>query len=429
MMINRGKYILIAVLGILVISCVKQSKEETKVEVGNLKGYPWDIPQTKPDRPLSKAMDRLYTNYMAPRYQDNELFSAFKYTELKGFDYNNGDGTVSRRDPSKIIKENGKYYIWYTKRVSKDVPVGYSNAHLSTDVIPSTDWDLSDIWYATSKDGINWEEQGIAIARPKKPALGWRSLATTDILKWEGKYYQYFQAYNEASGTKGDHCPVVAAYADSPDGPWIIVDKEIIPNGEAGTWDQYSIHDPYPLVYDGKIYIYYKAAYGDRPKYLVGAGVAIADSPLGPFKKHPLNPLFNSGHETALFPFKEGIAALVLRDGNENSTIQYAPDGINFDIAAVCSLMPFAAGAYIPDAFNSNGNGRGITWGVSHFIGRQGENIGKTRKYSFLARFDCDLSLDLDDPEMKKSRLYFHPDLYFSRKLSAKQLARVKDGK
>ncbi len=370
-------------------------------------------------------MDRLYTNYMAPRYQDNELFSAFKYTELKGFDYNDGDGTLSRRDPSKIIKENGKYYIWYTKRATVQPPVGYSNAHLATEVIPSTDWDLSDIWYAASKDGIHWEEQGVAIARPKKPALGWRSLSTTDILKWEGKYYQYFQAYNEPSGTKGDHCPVVAAYEDSPDGPWTIVDKEIIPNGEPETWDQYSIHDPYPLVYNGKVYIYYKAAYGDRPNYLVGAGVAIADSPLGPFKKHPLNPLFNSGHETALFPFKEGIAALVLRDGNENSTIQYAPDGINFDIAAVSALMPFAAGAYVPDAFDSNGNGRGITWGVSHFIGRQGENIGKTRKYSFLARFDCDLSLDLHDPEMKKSRLYFHPDVYFQRKLSKKQMKRI----
>ncbi|MEM9337505.1 MAG: family 43 glycosylhydrolase [Bacteroidota bacterium] len=421
-----------SLLLLLLLSCQetkKPSKEATPVEVNleNLKGYPWDIPQEMPDRPVSKAIERLYTDYMAPRPQDNELFSAFKYTELKGFDYSDGDGTVSRRDPSKIIKENGLYYVWYTKRQTVAPPVGFTKAHLSTDVIPSTDWDLSDIWYATSKDGITWKEQGVAIERPEKPAVGWRSVTTTDILKWEGKYYLYYQAFNEASGTKGDHCPVAAAYADSPDGPWTKVNQVIIENGEPGTWDQFSIHDPYPLVYKGKIYIYYKAAYGDRPDYLVGAGLAIADDPLGPFKKHPLNPLFNSGHETALFPFKEGIAAMVLRDGNENSTIQYAPDGVNFGIASVSALMPFAAGAYVPDAFTSNGNGRGITWGVSHFTGPQGASVGKRRKYSYLARFDCDLSLDLDDPEMKNTRLYLHPDVYFSRKLSKKQLDRIKN--
>ncbi|WP_298533437.1 glycoside hydrolase [uncultured Algibacter sp.] len=431
---SKIKYLVVMVASVGIISCGQQTdknatKEDVKQEeqsLDSLKGYPWDIPQTKPDRPLSAANERLYDRYMAPRPQDNELFSQFKYTELKGFDYGKDDGTISRRDPSKIIKENGKFYVWYTHRQTVKPPVGFSNAHLSTDAIPSTDWDLADIWYATSKDGITWEEQGPAIKRPEKPALGWRSVTTTDILKWEGKYYLYFQAFSEASGTKGDHCPVAVAHSDSPDGPWAIVDQEIIPNGESGTWDQYSIHDPYPLVYKGKIYVYYKAAYGVRPEYLVAAGLAIADNPLGPFKKHPLNPLFNSGHETALFPFKEGIAALITRDGNENSTIQYAPDGVSFDIASVSAFLPFAAGSYIPDAFNSKGNGRGITWGISHFTGSQGYPEGRGRKYSYLARFDCDLSLDLDDPQMKDTRLYLHPEVYFSRKLSKKQMERIR---
>lgn len=423
---------IIALAFIIAFLSCQQEKEGTKKApqektVENIKvadkGFPWDIPQTMPDRPLSKAMKRLYTNYLTPRPEDNELFSQFKYTRLKGFDYSNGDGTVSRRDPSKIIKENGKYYVWYTKRHTKFKPVGYSNAHLSTDVIPSADWDLCDIWYATSVDGLTWEEQGAAITRPEKPTVGWRSVTTTDILKWKGKYYLYYQAFMEASGTKGDHCPVAAASADSPDGPWIPANKIIIENGAPGTWDQHSIHDPYPLVYKGKIYVYYKAAYGDRPDYLVGNGLAIADHPFGPFKKHPLNPVFNSGHETALFPFKEGIAALITRDGNENNTIQYAPDGVNFDIASVTHLMPYAAGSYIPDAFTSNGNGRGITWGLSHFTGAlRGEN----KNHSILARFDCDLSLDLDDRQMKSPRLYLKPEVFFSRKLSEKQLERIR---
>lgn len=399
-----------------------QVSDTDKKENNALHGFPWDIPQTKPDRPLSLAMERLYTNYLTPRPEDNELFSSFKYTRIKGFDYNGGDGTISRRDPSKILKENGKYYVWYTKRHTPVPPKGAKN---SNDTIPSTDWDLSEIWYATSEDGFSWEEQGVAVPRPPKPAVGWRSVTTTDILKWKGKYYLYYQGFLEASGTKGDHCPVAASYADSPDGPWTPANKIIIPNGEEGTWDQYSIHDPYPLVYKDKIYVYYKAAYGDRPEYLLGGGLAIADNPLGPFTKHPLNPLFNSGHETALFPFKEGIAALVIRNGNESNTIQYAPDGVNFHIASVTQLMPFAAGAYLPDAFNSNGNGRGITWGLSHFINVTGK---RENYHSMLARFDCDLSLDVHDPEMKNTQVWYGHEVYFGQGLSEKQQTERMEG-
>ncbi|MEH0152714.1 glycoside hydrolase [Limibacter armeniacum] len=342
-----------------------------QVKVGSTQeaevGYPWDIPQTKPDRPLSAAMERLYDNYLTPRPEDNELFSSFKYTKIKGLDYNDGDGTISRRDPSKIIKENGKYYVWYTRRATSTPPRG---GKLANDTIPSTDWDLSEIWYATSEDGFTWEEQGVAVTRPEKPNAGYRSVSTPDILKWKGKYYLFYQGFYDASGSKGgkkggDNCPVAASYADSPDGPWTHANKEIIPNGKSGTWDQFSIHDPYPLVRDGKIHVYFKAAYGDRPEYLVGNGLAIADNPLGPYEKHPLNPLFNSGHETCLFPFKEGIAALTIRNGNEANTIQYAPDGVNFNIASVTSLMPTAAGPYVPDAFTDTKDGRGISWGFA----------------------------------------------------------------
>ncbi|WJS94538.1 family 43 glycosylhydrolase [Flavobacterium johnsoniae] len=388
-------------------------------------GYPWDIPQTKPNRALSAAMERLYDNYLTPRPEDNELFSSFKYTELKGFDYHNGDGTISRRDPSKIIFENGKYYVWYTKRDTETAPVGASRASESTENIPSTDWDLCEIWYATSKDGLSWEEQGVAIERPLLPQVGWRSVATPDILKWEGKFYLYYQGFMEASGKKGDHCPVTASYSDSPDGPWIAANKIIVENGDKGTWDQFSIHDPYPLLYKGKIYLYFKAAYGDRPDYLVGNGLAMADNPLGPFTKHPLNPLFNSGHETALFPFKEGIAALITSNGNESNTIQYAKDGVNFNIASVSALLPTAAGAYVPDAFTSNGNGRGISWGLCHFTDMGGPN----KNYSILGRFDCDLSLDIYDPKMKNTNLFLKPEVYFSQKLSVEQLERIKKDK
>lgn len=45
-------------------------------------GFPYILPLEKPDRKLSAALERNYDAYMAPRPEDNELFSLFKYTEL-----------------------------------------------------------------------------------------------------------------------------------------------------------------------------------------------------------------------------------------------------------------------------------------------------------------------------------------------------------
>lgn len=304
-------------------------------------GFPYLLPDKKPNRPLSAAMERLYDDYLAPTPKANELYSTFKFTPLEGLDYHNGDGTITRRDPSKIIRVGGKYYAWYTHRQTPTPPRG---AALGTDTIPSTDWDLSEIWYATSDDGFTWTEQGVAIPRPPKPHPGWRSVSTADILVWKGKYYLYYQGFLEMSGKRGDDCPVTASVADSPDGPWRPCNQIIIPNGAPGEWDQYSIHDPYPLVYKGNIYLYYKSDFNNRQPHVRAHGLATADEPFGPFTKHPLNPIMNSGHETTLFPFMGGIAAFAIHNGLEHNTIQYAPDGVSFKIAAVSSLMPVAAG-------------------------------------------------------------------------------------
>lgn len=388
-------------------------------------GFPYGKPpEEKPKQPLSEAMKRLYDAYDARRAEDNELFSNFRYTPLQGLDYHGGDGTVSRRDASKVIRVNGKYYVWYTKRKTSSPPHG---AQGGTDQIPSTDWDLAEIWYATSQDGFVWEEQKAAVPRLPKPQAGWRSVATPDILVWRNRYYLYYQAYLEMPGTRGDYCPVSASVADSPDGPWTPSNKVVVENGPTGTWDQNIIHDPYPLVYNGKIYLYYKSEMGSTPP-VRAQGLAIADDPFGPFQKHPLNPVLNSGHETSMFPFKGGIAAIVSRHGMEHNTIQFAADGVNFRIAAITSLLPIAPGPFIPDAFTNSGDGRGITWGLCHFRNIGGEP-GQGRNHSILARFDCDLSRDLNDPQMKQTDVFFNPDVYFKFGLSDQQRKRIQTQK
>jgi len=228
--------------------------------------FPYTLTEESANRPLSAAFNRSFNHYPNPVLFHNELYTQFKYTELKGLDYSNGDGTVTRRDPSKVLLENGKYYVWYTKRHTQTRPLGMRRAKEATDVIPSADWDLAEIWYATSKDGFTWEEQGVAVARPPKPLPGHRSVATPDILKWKGKYYLYFQCFSEPSGLRGDDCVICAAMADSPDGPWTYHKEIIIPTGPEGAWDQYTIQAPTPLIHNGQVYMYYKVDFNIPPR-------------------------------------------------------------------------------------------------------------------------------------------------------------------
>lgn len=377
------------------VACHSQIKQDS--------AFPAKIPMTKPDRPLSAAMHRMYDQWNPHEDHGNELYSNFKYTDLKGLERS---PYISRRDPSKIIRIKGKYYVWYTYR-NTPIPVGPQKA---TDKIPSFDWDLAEIWYATSKDGYTWEEQGPALRRPQKPQYGWRSVTTTDILIWEGKYYLYYQAFNEIPGLRSDRAAVAVASADSPDGPWTLHHKPIIDFGKEGEWDCNAIHDPYPIVFKDKIYIYYKGSPGRRTagNIIRAQGVAMADSPMGPFKKSALNPVINSGHEASVFPWKKGVAAIVSIDGPEKNTIQYSDDGENFHVVSNIQMPPVAPGPFIADAFANKANGRGITWGLSH-VNFKGSGV---QNNCGLLRFDCDLSLDVNREIFKRNNLRFNIDTY-----------------
>ena len=61
--------------------------------------------------------------------------------------------------------------------------------------------------------------------------------------------------------------------------------------------------------------------------------------------------------------------------------------------------------------------GRGGTWGLCHITAVGGPD----QRHSILARFDCDLSRDVNDTVMKQTDLYLNPEAYFSKGLG-KQL-------
>lgn len=369
------------------------------------KGMPAKLYKTKPiDRKLSPAMERLYDVWPSPDDRQNGLFTNFKYSYVTGIGKDDG---ISRRDPTKVIKVDGMYYVWYTRRSIPGQPVGM--AHENSD-LPAVDWDLADIYYATSKDGFNWTEQGIAVGRAEKGQYGDRSVTTPDILVHGGRYYLYYQTFTgRFTPERGDYCDVSMAWADSPEGPWTKGSEPVIQLGGEGEWDSQAIHDPYPLAYKGQIWLFYKGQPLDRsPDCIVRAlGVAIADRPEGPFVKPEINPVLNSGHETFLFPYKEGIAAVLTFDGPEKNTIQYAPDGVNFEIQSMVQCPPIAAGPFCPDAFDDNGDGKGVTWGLCHISNnliKPGSRRKMVENGSFLARFDCDLHRDVDRQYFKNHR-------------------------
>ena len=370
--------------------------------------FPALIPETKPETPVSAAVARLYDQWNPHEDRANELYSNFKYTPLKGLEQK---PTISRRDPSKVLLIDGVYHVWYTCRKTAGIPAGKQ----ATDTIPSFDWDLCDLWHATSKDGWTWTEDAKpAVTRLAKPNYGWRSISTTDVLIWDGKYYLYYQGFNEIPGLNaGDRAAVTVAEADTPYGPWKPLGDVVIDFGKEGDWDSDAIHDPYPIIYKGKIYLYYKGSpqKGGRDGTIVRAqGLAIAENPLGPFKKCELNPVINSGHETCMFPWKGGVAAIVSLDGAEKNTVQFAPDGINFEVKSLIQIPPVAPGPFCYDAFADNGNGRGITWGLCHIMDKESGN-----QNSILARFDCDLSLDVDRQVFKRNNLRFNDETYFQK--------------
>ncbi len=413
----KSNFIALGVTALALSSCAGGGGATQSTASQEHQDFPYIMPEEKPDFPLSAAYERVYDEYGVATPQQNELYTQFRYTALEGLDYSNEDCTVTRRDPSRIVKVGDTFYVWYTLRRTAQPPS--RNAATDDESIPLVDWDLSDIGYATSKDGFTWTDQGVAAHRPAKPQVGWRSISTPEILVWEDKYYLYFQAFDDPKRENGDSCPVSIAVADSPDGPWEVKDQIVIPNGVEGAWDQNSIHDPLPVVFKGKIYLYYKSDF-NRPNTVRSQSLAIADNPFGPFTKCEVNPVISSGHETEYFRFKEGIAAILFGDGHEHNTIQYSEDGINFKIASITSLVPEAGGLYDPDAFTNTEYARGITWGLSHIL-----NFMPGKMYTRLIRFDCDLSLDLHDPELKQNYVRNTYEEHLRHRLSPKQRERI----
>ena len=291
----------------------------------------------------------------------------YRVSEITGIGY---DRQWGRCDPSNVIKVRDTYFVWYTR------------------FKPGTNLYTGSVYYATSKDGRGWTERGEAIG--KGPVAAWDNFGviTPYMVVHGGKYYLYYTGSKQLPGEPwkvrgpNNKRSIGLAIADDPRGPWKKLPQPVLRPGEEGEWDSYLVDDTHVIVRNGKYWLYFKGYNWPTTWKHTRWGLAIADSPTGPFTKHNTNPVLGSGHCVCVWPHREGVAALVDASGPERFTVQYAPDGIHFQQAAKLKHVDIGCAPYDPDAFTDATYGRGISWGVT-----------ARRKNGLLhiVRFDVDL--------------------------------------
>lgn len=296
-----------------------------------------------------RALERHYD-------QGPEWYCEFTVKDVSGdFEYQEG---VTRRDASAVITVDGTYYVYYSRATGETF--GFGTGDPEKKVFP---WDKTEVWYATSTDGWEWKEQGLAVGRGPAGAFDDRSVFTPEVLVHEGKYILVYQTVKAPYVNRVKN-QVGMAISDSPNGPFVKVDHPILSPTDDGEWlgeedtrfkvvkqgsfDSHKVHDPTLMFYNNKFYLYYKGERMGERKTFGGReikwGVAIAEKLEGPYLKSEYNPITNSGHELCIWPYKGGIAALIITDGPERNTMQWAPDGINFEIMSHIKYGPPAAG-------------------------------------------------------------------------------------
>ncbi|MFC7338759.1 family 43 glycosylhydrolase [Haloferula chungangensis] len=269
---------------------------------------------------------------------------------------------VMRRDPSDVIKVGDLYYLWYSKGRLK---TGYD----------------ATVWFATSPDGLNWTEKGMALA--KGPAGSWDagSVYTPNILVAEGRYWLFYTGTTKSYG-KGftPDSKIGIAVSDSPDGPW-----KRLPNNPAlknsddpQDFDSMLVDDACLMTRDGKYWFYYKGRQQGKSPAETQMGLAIAAKPEGPYRKHEANPVIPGNHAVLAWPQGKGVAAMIGVSGPAEiiNSVMYAEDGIHFSKTHHALDGPRAAGSYRPEAFTESGTGKPIQWGVEI-----GKHTGKELPY------------------------------------------------
>jgi hypothetical protein len=140
----------------------------------------------------------------------------------------------------------------------------------------------------------------------------------SDIIKVGDLYYVWYSKMNQQL------TPTISRiwYATSPDGHVWTEKGQCLTTGEAGAWDDRYVYTPGILVAEGKYYLFYTAQ-STMPRQVQdfngnyrGIGIAVSDSPDGPWEKLSSNPvLLPSDHAEDFDSHVVDDSCLIVRNG------------------------------------------------------------------------------------------------------------------
>ncbi|MEM0964952.1 MAG: glycoside hydrolase family protein [Verrucomicrobiota bacterium] len=185
------------------------------------------------------------------------------------------------------------------------------------------------------------------------------------------KYYLFYMGNSDGTvATKR----VGVAFSDSLDGPWQRLDEPLLPAGseEPDQWDSLVTSNPaFVMAPSGECRLYYKGwSKADRERDLKDGtwwqanrqyGLAVADNPLGPYKKYKGNPIVNMRQyvdkaqtEDAYVWHEDGVYKMILRDmgfyNHEYGLYLESRDGLDWDQYPKISYLN--SQVYLPEAPN-----------------------------------------------------------------------------
>ncbi len=241
------------------------------------------------------------------------------------------------------------------------------------------------IWYATSEDGFEWVEQEEAVSKGEAGSFDEQAVFTPSILLVEGKYYMTYTAVPKPFINDGSDITKTAigmAVAESPTGPWKKNKEPILKTSDdENMFDSLRIDDTCFIVKNKQYYMYYKGRQINHTPAETKMGVAISKHPEGPYVKYEGNPVLESGHEVCVWPYAGGVCSLVCNVGPQGNTIQYSNNGLRFK-KVFDAVPPKAPGPFREDDF-VEGSEPGLKWGIC---------MREDNGWPYLLRFDCDLA-------------------------------------
>lgn len=255
---------------------------------------------------------------------------------------------------------------------------------------PITSGYWATIWYATSKDeGHSWQEQGMALELGEKGAFDSHSVFTPNILAYEGEYFMYYTGVKPTPGNpngefEGNHTTDITAIglavSDSPDGPFKRVDNKPVLEISQTPED----FDSYRID-DASLLV------KNNKIWLYYKGRSISHGAEGPkltemsvaYADNPKGPFVK--HKGSLLDKSHEVLIWGKDKGvaslaSISKTINYAENGVHFSVL-IDSLtnIPKAPGLYRPELERNNLDIESTGWGIAMKV-KKGE--------AYLVRFE-----------------------------------------